>query len=262
MKVIKVDLPADLEEIELHVLSDWHIGDSNHDAIHVEGVLDHIKKTPNAYCVLDGDLMDSAIAGSVGDSHNACVSPMDQLKLCVKIFKPLADAGKILAIVPGNHEKRVSRATGIDTTAMMASQLGLAHIYSSTAVLLFIRFGHDERRKAEGRKIAYSAYIRHGSGGGGKRVGGKLNNLEDMANIVDADIYCMGHTHQPAAFRKDYHRVSIENSSVKCIERLFVNTASSLNFGGYGEEFGFSPASKINPVIFLCGTRKRAFVVV
>jgi hypothetical protein len=201
--------------------------------------------------------MDSAIASSVGDTHNASVSPMDQLKLCVKIFKPLADAGKIVAILPGNHENRVAKATGIDTTAMMASQLGLAHRYSTTAALLFIRFGKNKLAEHHGRKIVYTAYVSHGSGGG-KRVGGKINRLEDMANIVDADIYCMGHTHQPAIIRNSYYRVSAANSSVQCVDRLFVNTASALSFGGYGEAQGFRPASKENPVIYLSGTQKKA----
>ena len=261
MKTIKCDLPADLKEIELHVLSDWHMGDKHHDAFHTEAILNRIKNTPNAYCVLNGDLMDSAIATSVGDSYGAELNPMEQLKLCVKIFKPLADDGKILAILPGNHENRVWKSCGIDTTAMMAAQLGLSHRYSETAALLFIRFGKNSKADHHGRKIVYTAYISHGSGGG-KRVGGKINRLEDMANIVDADIYVMGHVHQPAIIRNAYYRVSAANSSVLCVDRLFVNTAAALSYGGYGEAQGFRPASKENPVIYLSGTEKKARAIV
>lgn len=257
MKTIKIDLPADLEEIELHVLSDWHIGDEHHDALHTDRILKHIKETPNAYCVLNGDLMDTAIASSVGDTYGAKLQPMEQLKLCVKIFQPLADAEKILAILPGNHESRVYKYDGIDMTQMMASQLGLANRYSPTAALLFIRFGNCNVGQHQNRKIVYTVYVSHGSGGG-KRVGGKINRLGDMANIVDADIYCMGHTHQPAIIRNAYYRVSAANSSVLCVDRLFVNTAAALDYGGYGEAQGFRPASKENPVILLSGTQKKA----
>ena len=64
MKTIKIDLPADLEEIELFPLFDWHIGDNMSDAFLIEETLRHIKETPNAYCILGGDLMDTAIASS------------------------------------------------------------------------------------------------------------------------------------------------------------------------------------------------------
>jgi predicted MPP superfamily phosphohydrolase len=257
MKTLRIDLPANLKEIELYALSDWHIGDKHHDAFHTEAILKHILETPNAYCILNGDLMDTAIANSVGDTYGAKLQPMEQLKLCVKLFQGLADAGKILCILPGNHENRVFRYDGIDITAMMAAQLGLSHRYSETAALLFIRFGSNEEKKHHGRKIVYTVYASHGSGGG-KRVGGKINRLEDMANIVDADIYIMGHTHQPAIIRNAYYRVSAANSSVQCIDRLFVNTAAALDYGGYGEAQGFRPASKESPVIILSGRLKNA----
>ena len=257
MKTIRIDLPATLESMELHPLADWHMGDKHHDAIRTEALLRHIKETPNAYCILGGDMMDTAIANSVGDTYGAKLQPMEQLKLCVKLFQPLADEGKILCIVPGNHENRTYKYDGIDITAMMAAQLGLTHRYSETNALLFIRFGRNAEGSHQGRKLVYTAYLGHGSGGG-KRVGGKINRLEDMANIVDADIYIMGHTHQPAIIRNSYYRVSPANSSVQCVDRLFVNSAAALDYGGYGEAQGFRPASKENPVIILSGTRKRA----
>ena len=200
-------------------------------------------------------MMDTAIANSVGDTYGAKLQPMEQLKLCVKLFEPIKH--KILCIVPGNHENRVYKYDGIDMTAMMASQLGLSDRYSTTAALLFVRLGKNDEWRHHGRKIVYTVYVSHGSGGG-KRVGGKINRLEDMANIVDADIFLMGHTHQPAIIRNSYYRVSGSNSSVQCVDRLFVNTAAALDYGGYGELQGFRPASKENPVIILNGRQKKA----
>lgn len=252
MKTIKIDLPADLEEIELYPLFDWHIGDSMSDAILIEETLKQIKDTPNAYCILGGDLMDTAIASSVGDTYAAHLQPMEQLKLCVKLFEPIKD--KILCILPGNHENRVYKSDGIDTTAMMASQLGLAGKYSETTALLFVRFGSETRRNSEKRKLVYTIYATHGSGGG-RREGGKINRLADLAQIVDADVYLCGHTHLPAVFREGYYRTSKINSSAQYVDRLFVNAAAALNYGGYGDKAGFKPASKQSPVIFLNGKR-------
>lgn len=255
MKTIKIDLPADLEEIELYPLFDWHIGDSMSDAFLIEDTLKRIKETPNAYCILGGDLMDTAIASSIGDTYSAYFQPMEQLKLCVKLFEPIKD--KILCILPGNHENRVYKSDGIDTTAMMAAQLGLSGKYSETTALLFIRFGQETRRTSEKRKMVYTVYATHGSGGG-RREGGKINRLADLAQIVDADVYLCGHTHLPAVFREGFYRASKNNSTTQYVDRLFVNAAAALNYGGYGDKAGFKPASKQSPVIYLDGKRNRA----
>ena len=76
-----------------------------------------------------------------------------------------------------------------------------------------------------------------------------------LASIVDADIYVHGHTHLPMVFKEAFYRVSESNSSVSLVDKLFVNTAAALNYGGYGDKQGFKPASKCSPVIYLHGTR-------
>lgn len=258
MKVIKCDLPKEIEMLELHPLSDLHIGDNLCDFQLIQRTLDHIKNTPNAYCILGGDLMDTAIATSVGDTYGANLQPMQQLEVCVKLFEPIKD--KILCIVPGNHEKRIYRTDGIDITAIMAAQLGLQGKYSSTASYLFVRFGQN-KAEGHGQKMCYTVYTHHGSGGG-KREGGKINALADMANICDADVYITGHTHFPASFRTGFYRVNTGNSSIAYVDKLFVNSAAALNHGGYGEYAGFKPASKLNPVIYLDGRRRRANALV
>jgi predicted phosphodiesterase len=250
MRCIKCDLPyADM--IEIHPMADLHLGDAHSDYKGILERIEYIKNTPNAYCILDGDLMDTAIASSVGDTYGASIQPMEQLKLCVKLFEPIKD--KILAVLPGNHEQRVWRQDGLDITAIMCSQLGLQDKYSSTTALLFIRFGKS--REQRGRRQWYTVYVTHGSGGG-RKEGGKINRLADLATIVDADIYVMGHTHMPAILKEGFYRVSGPNSSVALVDKLFVNTAASLDYGGYGDAQGFKPASKCAPVIYLDGHKR------
>jgi hypothetical protein len=82
-----------------------------------------------------------------------------------------------------------------------------------------------------------------------------VNRLADLASIVDADIYIHAHTHLPVVFRESFFRVSGSNSSVAPVEKLFVNVAACLNYGGYGDKAGFKPASKGNPVIYLDGDK-------
>ena len=197
--------------------------------------------------------MDTAIASSIGDTYGANLQPMEQLKLCVKIFEPIKD--KILAVLPGNHENRIYKSDGLDITEITCAQLGIPEKYSPTTALLFVRFGKSSAH-LHNKRLRYTVYVTHGSGGG-RREGGKVNRLADLASIVDADIYIHAHTHLPLVFRESFFRVSESNSSVALVDKLFVNTAAALNYGGYGDKAGFKPASKTSPVIYLDG-RKQA----
>ena len=249
MKTIRCDLPY-AEVIEIIPMADLHIGDSGCDYKSILERIEYIKNTPNAYCILDGDLMDTAIASSIGDTYSAQIQPMEQLKHCVKIFEPIKD--KILAVLPGNHENRVYKSDGIDITEVMCAQLGIADRYSPTTALLFIRFGKYKATKD--KKQMYTIYATHGSGGG-RKEGGKVNRLADLASIVDADCYVHAHTHLPLIFKESYYRVNAGNSSVSLVDKLFVNCAASLNYGGYGDKAGFKPASKRSPIIYLHGLK-------
>lgn len=251
MKAIRCDLPY-AEQIEIHPMADLHIGDSMCDFKLIQERIEHIKNTPNAYCILDGDLMDTAICSSIGDTYGANLQPMEQLRQCVKIFEPIKD--KILCVLPGNHESRVYKSDGLDMTELMCAQLGIPQKYSPTTALVFIRFGKTSGNR-HNRPQLYTAYVTHGSGGG-RKEGGKVNRLADLAAIVDADIYIHAHTHLPLVFKESFFRVSGSNSSVALVDKLFINTSASLNYGGYGDKAGFKPASKASPVIYLDGTKR------
>ena len=251
MKAIRCDLPY-AEQIEIHPMADLHIGDNNCDYKSILERIDYIKVTPNAYCVLDGDLMDTAIASSIGDTYGANLQPMEQLKQCVKIFEPIKD--KILAVLPGNHENRAYKTDGLDITEILCSQLGIPEKYSPTTALLFIRMGKGNKQ-SHYRKQLYTVYVTHGSGGG-RKEGGKINRLADLASIIDADVYIHSHTHLPIIMKQAFYRIDVRNSTVGIVEKLFVNTASNLDYGGYGEAQAYKPNSKETPVIYLSGRKK------
>lgn len=253
MRTIKIDLPAELKQIELHIFADEHIGDAHCDMKRLVQRIEYVQNTPNAYCIMNGDLLDNATKTSIGDIYNQAISPMDQLSHAVKLFGPIKD--KILCITHGNHENRTYKNEGVNLSALIAAQLGLENRYSSTAAVIFLRFGSPKDFHVKGRKMCYTIYTLHGSGGG-RKEGGKANRLADMASIIDTDIYIHSHTHLPIIMRQAFHRVDYRNSTVALVDKLFVNTAANLNYGGYGEAGEFKPSSKETPVIYLSGTEK------
>ena len=48
----------------------------------------------------------------------------------------------------------------------------------------------------------------------------------------------------------------MSNCTVKKVDKLFVNTAAKLDYGGYGQTFEFKPSSTADVVIYLSGTHK------
>jgi hypothetical protein len=56
-----------------------------------------------------------------------------------------------------------------------------------------------------------------------------------------------------------FFRVSGANSSIAMVDKLFVNTAASLDYGGYGDAQCYKPASKCAPVIFLNGHKREMY---
>ena len=259
MKIIKIDLPRELDRVELHTFADEHFGDEQCDIKRLRQRIERVKNTPSAYCILNGDIIDNATRTSIGDTYAQELNPMEQLQLAVELFEPIKD--KILCITHGNHENRTYTREGIDISALIAKQLGLESRYTPTSATIFLRFGEEaaKRKETNGsgnyRKICYTIYVLHGSGGG-RREGAKANRLADMASIIDTDIYIHSHTHLPMIMKQAFHRIDTKNSTVMLVNKLFVNTAANLNYGGYGEVAAFKPSSKDTPVIYLDGTKK------
>lgn len=250
MKVIKHDLP-DYKELRILPLADLHVGDIHSDFKKVQEWLTYIKENENVYCILNGDLMDAAIKSSIGDIYGASLQPMQQLKHCVSIFEPIKD--KCLCVTAGNHENRIYKSDGLDLTQLFCNQLGIGDLYSPASAVVFVRFGHNMQ---EGHgQLTYSIFCSHGNGNG-RMEGGKVNRLVQLANIVDTDIYIHSHTHLPAIVKTAFYRTHPNNCSVRKVDKLFINTASSLEYGGYGEVQNYKPNSLDTPLIILDGRHR------
>lgn len=254
MKVVKADLPKDIETLELHMFADEHIGDALCDLQRLQSRIDHIANTPNAYCILNGDILDYASRSSIGDIETREFNIMEQLERAYELFNPIRK--KIICVTNGNHENRGYRKEGFDISRVIASRLGLTDVYAQTAAYIFLRFGkaqHDHGRT--NAKQCYGIYVTHGAGGG-RKEGAKAIRLADMASICDADVYIHSHTHLPMVMKQGFFRVDKQNRAVINVTKLFVNTASNLDYGGYGEAQGYKPNSKDTPIIFLSGSKR------
>lgn len=252
MDVVKKELGENIKQIKIVPFADEHMGDPLSDIERLKMRIKEVEEEPNTYAILNGDLVDNATRHSIGDVYMQEFSPMEQLRKAIELFEPIKH--KVLCITQGNHEDRSYKETGLNMNQMIAAELQLEKCFSSEGVLLFIRFGKNDK----GRKHCYTIYVTHGRGGG-RKEGAKAIRLADMANIVDADVYIHSHTHLPMILKESFFRTCLTNSSVMPVTKLFVNTASNLNYGGYGQVAEFKPNSKDAPAIYLSGTEKSAW---
>ena len=249
MKVIKRDLGEQFKQIKLLCLSDFHIGDELCNLKLIKDVLNEIKNSENTFIILNGDLMDNATSSSVGDTYSASMTPTQQILYLCDLLEPIKD--KVLCISSGNHEQRTQKNDGVDIIRLVAKQLGIEDRYSEGWWYLYLSLGMGNK----GRPILYTITGIHGYGGGRKN-GGKINNLVEMSDKVIADIYVCGHTHTPIMTRNSIFVPDYQHKSLVKKDKYYLMTNSFLEYGGYGERYGFTPSTTDHQEVILSGEKK------
>lgn len=249
MKVIKRDLGTEFKSIKVVSLSDLHIGDRLCNLKLIKDVLTEVKNSDNTFIILNGDLINNATKNSVSNVYDDNLTPMESIvKLC-EILEPIKD--RILVIHPGNHEARTYKEDGIDIIRIVAKQLGIEDRFSEGWWYLYLTLGLGEK----GRPVMYTITGVHGYGGG-RKSGGKINNLVEMGDKVIADIYVMGHTHTPIMTRNTIYTPDFQHRTLVKRDKYYLMTNSFLEYGGYGEMLGFTPSTTDHQEMILDGTKK------
>ena len=251
LKVVKHDLGVDTDVVYVIPLSDLHIG-SDFDDTKYLGYRQWILDRPNAYCVINGDILEMATKNSIGDVYDT-LRPKEQKELAIKYLKPLAEAGKILAYLDGNHEHRTAKDTDEYIGEYICNMLGIPSVYDPDGIMMFLTVGYDHSKGAKSR-ICYTLFMLHGHGGG-RRVGSKANALEDMQKTIHCDLFLASHTHQKLVFSK---RVIVPDTRTKTLryrKQMYVSAGSFLEYSGYAVRKGYNPATLGSPRLRLSGER-------
>ncbi len=169
---------------ELIFWGDVHLG---HPQCQIEKAIENLEyaKKRGAYILIMGDLLESGLRSSVGDSvYQQKLNPQEQMEQMIEILEPYKEI--IIGMLTGNHEVRITKETGIDITKVMARILGVKYLGYSCWNLLKVG------------KVKYSLYSTHGSGGS-RFKHTKLKKAMDLAHWIDADIIAYAHQHSIAA---------------------------------------------------------------
>ena len=87
--------------------------------------------------------------------------------------------------------------------------------------------------------------------------GGKANRLQEMSQVVIADVYIMSHTHTPMSMKQQIWLPDYANNSLNKKEMYYLISNSFLEPEGYGEKLGMIPVSNTITEIELDGTKRK-----
>lgn len=194
--------PGVVQEWELHHLTDTHIDDPDHARDTLKERIQHIKDTPNALWIGGGDYGSLIVPGdkrfgSGGHLKAEWAEHMSRLpdfylERCEETFGPIAD--KCCGLIAGNHEATIGKNYHRGLVAELASELGNPSLYLGDRGWTALEFelGNSTRR------LPLNVYSYHGWSGG-RLKGRKALQAERDLGAWDADVYLLGHDHQPYA---------------------------------------------------------------
>lgn len=189
----EVALP-DHQRFVIHALSDIHVGAGRHQSKYLARRLKEIKDAgPSHRLICHGDWADIRIRNSKGFEHGV-MTPQQEQDSIVALLKPLAD--RIDLMIPGNHEDRIERDTGLDFMGNIAALLGVPESYRSGPTVIRYRLS----RASNNGTTAITGLVHHGSGGG--TLGASVNKLQSMVRSWTPDVAfgLMGHVHHTGVF--------------------------------------------------------------
>lgn len=220
------------EDITIIPLSDIHLGSKQCNLGKLQMAIDLIMETPNCYTILMGDQTETATKTSVGMGTYDEDYPLDeQIRVVTKMLKPLAEEGKILGCLMGNHEMRVAYHNSINIVKMIAKELGVN--YFGFQGFFSIHVGDNN----------YQIMAHHGTGSASTPAG-KLRAMRKLNKVSRMDLYLSGHTH---ARMYDYEiNMKIDEEAGRVVpEKIFYVVCGSFMeyWDGYAEMKLLSPSS-------------------
>jgi predicted phosphodiesterase len=226
MDIIPFEFDEKWDSLELFPLSDLHVGDHRTDITAFRRFVNMILEKPNRYLIYNGDNLNNATKFSVSNVYNDTMSPNEQRKFLEAELLPIKQ--RFLCFVDGNHEYRSKKDSDISSVEWLAEKLGCPHYFEDAAAIK-ISLGKGDN----GKRITYGGVVTHGSGGG-KFVGGAMNNLENFALMVEgADFFVVGHVHKKAGSVPGVWRMDLQNNVMREREKLCIISSHWADYGGY-----------------------------
>lgn len=223
---IIIDMPG--RTIRVWAVADVHIGSKECDLDGFRAFLGRVMDDPDSFIALAGDMVDNAVTGCPSSTYGS--DPEAQIEQAVELLQPLADSGKILSIVSGNHEARTQRLAGISPAALIAYKLGVADRYRENMAFVRVNLRNGNVQDT------YNLLVMHGAS--------RAKKSKFMPEGVD--VFISGHTHDPG-IEKPARLIFTQKGNVVVKPMLSITATSWLSYGGYGAAKMYTPKATSDP---------------
>lgn len=189
------------------------------------GYRDWVLENPNSRVVLGGDMFNVATRGSITSPFGQRMSVNEEMTEIVEILTPIKK--QIAGAIEGNHEFRGIDFLDLSLTETLCGKLDIPYMGISGV----INFKVGKKRSLTGGQWTQNYYIYfHHTLGGGNTIGGGLNRVEKLGNIMEGvDCYCGFHNHKLSMAKSIIYKPNPDSKRVD--ERV----VSHLTCGGYLE---------------------------
>lgn len=242
------------EDIKIIPISDVHLGAKEHMTAAWQKFCETVVNEPNTYVVLVGDLLNNGVKDSVTNVYKEVYMPSEAKRIMISMLKPLAKAGKILAVTGGNHERR-NAAYDNDITYDICTCLDIEHLYRENACFVKLQFGNPNGCGT--KNPTYTLCVTHGCGGGAM-YGGTINRKTNFAYTIDGlDALITGHDHKPFDVFPAKIKVDTHNNRITTKPFIVVSASAWLDYGDYALRGMLRPAATIGQTMILHRNKKQ-----
>lgn len=234
LDLIIKEYPSNMNVLRVYALGDIHIGSPEFDEKAIQKKIRIIEDDPCAAVVLCGDVADYGLKNSKTNVYFATMSPRHQQEYAYELFAPIAN--KFSAVVPGNHEERITKEVGTSPLYDLCVRWGVEEVYRENMAITKYVFGRWDNQKCP---ICFVGAATHGTT--------KNKNHKFFGCIDNIDFSISGHTHTPSYSPAGRIRVDSHRASATHVPYKEIVVDAHLKVGGYGlkKEYEIPPPPEL-----------------
>ena len=226
--------PTDWPCCRLYALGDIHVGSEQFSERAIKKKIQIIQEDPYAVASVCGDLGDYGLKNSISNVYRQTLSPAEQQRYIKELLEPIKD--KIVSLVPGNHENRITKETGLCPLYDIAVLLGIQDVYRENVAILKLSFGQQSNRK---RQNAFIIITTHGSS--------IRKHQRHMMSYQGVDASISGHSHSPMYYPHGVIKIDANRATAKWAAYHEIVVDANLVPGGYSikNEYEIAPPPEL-----------------
>ena len=222
LDIITKEYPSDMTTLNVYALGDVHVGSEQFDERVIREKIRIIQEDPAGVVSICGDLGDYGLKNSKTNVYRATMPPSEQKDYILELFAPIAD--KMIAIVPGNHEERITKEIGTCPMYDLAVLWGVPEVYRENVAITRLIFGHLESKRT--KKNSFVLITTHGSS--------RNRHRHFIAGFDGIDAAISGHVHTQSYTPHGKIRVDRKNGTASHVAYKEIVVDANLQPGGYG----------------------------